>query len=82
MLQVKFNDFAQELLSNNDRISTLVSKGHDLLPDHSQNAESISARCDEIEFLWQQLKEKTNARTQVSTSIIYYIDHSSSTMPL
>ena len=82
MLQVKFNDFAQELLSNNDRISALVSKGHDLLPDHSQNAESISARCDEIEFLWQQLKEKTNSRTQVSSSIFIVLTTVLLQMPL
>ena len=65
ILQTRFNDFAQELLANDERISALGVKGHDLLADHSEDAESINARCEEVEFLWQQLKETTNMRTQV-----------------
>ena len=63
--KTRFSDFAQELLSNDERISALAVKGHDLLTDHREDAESINARCEEIEFLWQQLKETTNMRTQV-----------------
>ena len=65
VLQAKFNDFAQELFSNEDVISSLVTRGHDLLPDHGKNEETINARCEEIQFLWQQLKEMTNHRTEV-----------------
>nr|XP_002732400.1 PREDICTED: spectrin beta chain, non-erythrocytic 5-like [Saccoglossus kowalevskii] len=64
ILQKKFEDFAQDLDSNEERIVAVNEMGSSLIQDNHTKSDNIHAKCDDVNKKWAQLKELTNTRME------------------
>ena len=66
ILEAKFSDFTRDLLGNEFRITAVGSKSLHLVDEGIADEKEILHKCHQVEELWEQLKEVTNVRTEVS----------------
>ena len=65
ILQARFNSFTKDILTNEGRIRAIGNKANTLIKSGIDEDDTIATKCQELEVRWDELKEATNARTQV-----------------
>lgn len=63
-LIVSFESFVLNLTANENRVSSVVSKGETFLVENNSYAETIKAKIMETTQLWEELKDLVNARQE------------------
>ncbi|XP_052769142.1 spectrin beta chain, non-erythrocytic 2-like isoform X1 [Mya arenaria] len=64
ILQQKFDDFKHELMSSEDRVTSLYTKATEMVESGHFEADQIKQRHGELEQMWNELLEVTNARQE------------------
>lgn len=59
-----FDSFISNLGTNEQRVSSAVTKGEQLLADNSPYRDVISKKVDETKLMWDELKDLVNARQE------------------
>lgn len=63
-LIVSFESFVLNLTANENRITSVISKGEALLVENSPFATTIKTKIAETTQLWEELKDLVNARQE------------------
>ncbi|XP_078000869.1 spectrin beta chain, non-erythrocytic 5-like isoform X3 [Glandiceps talaboti] len=77
ILQKKFEDFAQDLDSNESRIIGVNEMGSAMIQEGHNSSDDVHSKCDDVNKQWAQLKELTNTRIEAlaGAKMVHQFDH-------
>ena len=75
LIQHAFEEFAQDLLSSEERVESLLKLARQLINRHHGDQDAIEKRADEVAARWERVKQLTYGRRLVRfTFLTFYTE--------